>query len=328
VIDELQRDDAGAVLRLALRHVRRGEAKAVRVRRGVVLAAGDFSANDELARAHGRPPEVSAVEPIQPNATGDCLLLAMAIGAEAVGLDRGGGAGFRTVLAPYVAPDGGLLREGAMLVNKLGRRFGNELERWEIALAANDQPDHHAYIIFDARVAARIATAEEDHPPSRDGWFRNDKLFLGTFPGVAYAYIEDFRGTDYFYEGGTIRELADRAGLPVDALAEEAEQFSAAAKAGAGDRFGRDPIGPGVSEPPFYAVGPIHPIITFSAGGLRVDAAMHVLDGDGRPIPHLYSCGANAEALVFLGGHGHHLAWAFGTGRIAGTNAAAERPVE
>jgi len=51
---------------------------------------------------------------------------------------------------------------------------------------------------------------------------------------------------------------------------------------------------------------------------------MHVLDQQGRPIPHLYAAGVNAEAGVFLGGHGHHLAWAFGTGMIAGANAAAE----
>jgi fumarate reductase flavoprotein subunit len=69
-------------------------------------------------------------------------------------------------------------------------------------------------------------------------------------------------------------------------------------------------------------MGPVKPVIIFSAGGLSVDREMRVLDEQGRAIPGLYAAGANAEAGVFLGGHGHHLAWAFGTGMIAGRNAA------
>lgn len=325
VIDEIERDDAGGVSRILLRHSRRGETSALRVCQAVVLAAGDFSANDELAREHGRSPEVSAVEALQPNATGDGIALAMAIGADATGLDRGGGPAFRTVLPPYSAPDRRLFVEGAILVNRLGQRFANELDR--PAQAANEQPDRMVFVVFDGRLAERIATAQDDRPPSRDGWYREDRLFLSTFPGVAYAYLDDYRGTDYLFEADTIAGLADRTGLPAADFESEIERFNAFATAGQDERWGREPVGPGIVQPPFFAVGPVRPIITFSAGGLRVDTEMHVLDKDGAAIPRLYSCGANAEARVFLGGHGHHLAWAFGTGRIAGRNAATEQPV-
>jgi fumarate reductase flavoprotein subunit len=325
VIDELGRDDAGNLSRVLLRHDRRGETSAVRVCRAVVLAAGDFSANDELARAHGRTPEVSAVDALQPNATGDGIALAMAVGAGATGLDRGGGPAFRTVLPPYSAPDRQIFVEGAILVNRLGQRFADELGR--PAEPANEQPDRMVYAVFDGRLAGRIATAQDDAPPARDGWRRKDRLFLSTFPGVAYAYLDEYRGTDYFFEADTVAGLAEQAGLPPSELETAIERFNASAAAGRDEQWGRDPVGPGLPEPPFYAVGPLKPIINFSAGGLRVDTEMHVLDEAGAAIPRLYSCGANAEARVFLGGHGHHLAWAFGTGRIAGGNAAAEAPV-
>ncbi|HJO05389.1 MAG TPA: FAD-dependent oxidoreductase [Acidobacteriota bacterium] len=322
VFDELERDGGHGVSRILLRHDRRGETRAVRVRKAVVLAAGDFSANDELARRYGRPPEVSAVQALQPNATGDGITIAMGIGAGTAGLDRGGGPAFRTVLPPYSAPDRRLFVEGAILVNRLGQRFANELD--QPAAAAADQPAQQAFLIFDGRLAERIATSDQDRPPSRDGWYREDRPFLSTFPGVAYAYLDDYRNADYLFEAESIAGLAKRTGLPPAEFEAEIERFSASATAGRDERWGRQSMGSGIVRPPFFAIGPLKPIINFSAGGLRVDREMRVLDEEGGVIPRLYSCGANAEARVFLGGHGHHLAWAFGSGRIAGRNAAQE----
>lgn len=325
-VDEIQRSDAGAVSMLAVRHVRSAQPRAVLARRAVVLAAGDFSGNDELGKTYGRPPEVSAIPPLQLNATGDGHQLGLSLGAAAVAMERTGFPNFRTVLAPYVEPDRSLFVEGAILVNLDGCRFANELGRAE--LATDHQRGHMAYVVFDSRVADRIATAGEDSPRSRDGWYRNNKVFMSTFPGVAYAYLDDFRQhTGYLFEAATSSELAAKLTLPPGQLERTLETFNAAARGDCGDAFGRDILGPGVGVPPFYAVGPIRPILVFSGGGLRIDHEMHVLDEAGRPIPHLYACGSNAEAGVFLGGHGHHLAWAFGTGLIAGHNATAESPV-
>jgi hypothetical protein len=39
-------------------------------------------------------------------------------------------------------------------------------------------------------------------------------------------------------------------------------------------------------------------------------------------IPGLYAAGSNGQGGVLLEGHGHHLGWAFISGRIAGRNAA------
>lgn len=322
-IYELQREGDGPVSIVSLGPARGSQRRAVRARKAVILAAGDFSANDELARAHGRPPEISAFDPIRTYATGEGVRLATAIGAATVAMERTGFPNFRTVTPPYCSPEVELFRAGAILVNREGKRYTNELGR--AVFDTNQQPGKTAHLIFDAKVAARVATAAEDTGPSRDGWHRNGKTFLCTFPAVAYAYIDDLlTQTDYLVTAPTLRALAEKAQLPADALEREAAAYNALVRDGGADPFGRTELGGGVSEPPYYAFGPIKPFLIFSGGGLAVDRDMHVLDASGAPIPHLYACGANAEAGVFLGGHGHHLAWAFGTGRVAGQNAMRE----
>lgn len=319
-IYELQRDGDGPVSVVSVGPVHGAQRHAVRARKAVILAAGDFSANDELAHKHGRPPAISAFDPIRGYATGEGILLATAVGAATVAMERTGFPNFRTVSPPYCSPEATLFGAGAILVNRDGRRFTNELAR--PVFEANEQPGKTAMVIFDAKVAARIGTAAEDSAPSRDGWYRNNKTFLCTFPGVAYAYIDDLlTKSDYLVTAQSIGALAEAAQLPVEALRQEIAAYNAIADSNHADVFGRPDVGEGVSEPPFYAFGPIKPFLIFSGGGLSVNREMHVLDTDGRPIPQLYACGVNAEAGVFLGGHGHHLAWAFGTGRIAGQNA-------
>ena len=324
-IQELERDENDNVSRLVTRHVRRHEFKAVRARRGVVLATGYFAANDELARAHGRPAEVSGVEPLLEGATGDGIVLATALGAATGGMGSGDTPSFRTAMPPYVRPEPRLFWEGAVLVNAEGRRFTNELDAPE--LATSRQPRGTAFMIFDARLAARVATADEDSPGTRDGWLRNDKLFLSTFPGIAYAYIDDFRErTDYFYESDTLAGLADQLRVPAAALEEDMHHTAKATAGTRPDTFGRTTAGPGVSEPPFYAIGPLRPNIG-SSGGLKIDRDMRVIDVEGKAIPHLYAAGINGASNTLIAGHGHALSWAFTSGHIAGENAAAEAPV-
>ena len=324
-VHELQRDGSGAVVAVSIRGIRSNQTKAVKVNRAVILAAGDFSANDELARQNGRPPQVSAIDPIRSYATGDGILLATAVGAGTVAMHRTGSPNFRTCLPPYCSPAQELFQLGGILVNRNGRRFTDELA--QPVFASNDQPGKTAMLIFDATVAGHVATADEDDGSIRDGWYRNGKISLCTFPALAYAYIADLlEHTEYLIAASSLAQLAEKTGLPASALESDIAGYNKAVRGEQKDSVGRTQFGAEVSKRPFYAFGPIKPFLIFSGGGLSVDREMHVLDEEGRVIPHLYAAGVNGEAGVFLGGHGHHLAWAFGTGRIAGKNAAAERP--
>ena len=77
------------------------------------------------------------------------------------------------------------------------------------------------------------------------------------------------------------------------------------------------------ARPPFLLLGPIHSYVVLTDGGLAVSTKMEVLDRAGKPIPSLYAAGSTGQGGLLLRGHGHHLAWAFVSGRIAGASASA-----
>ncbi len=317
----LAADADGAVSGAALADVTGAGRRDVEVGGGVVLATGYFSANGQMSRAHGRPLEYDDVEPLFDGATGDGVTLASALGAATAGMHAGAPPHFRTVAKPYIHPPAGIFAAGAILINRDGHRYVNELEGAE--LATSRQPGRVGFVVFDSHLAARVATADSDVPPPRDGWYRQGKMFLSTFPEIGYAYLEDYRQrTGYFVEAANAAQLAEFIRAPASAVRRTLDRLNEAAAGRAPDPFGRDLDGIGPFAPPFHALGPIKAVLG-SSGGLRVDREMRVLNGEGRPIPCLYAAGMTGSSNVLIAGHGHALAWTFATGRIAGANAAA-----
>jgi fumarate reductase flavoprotein subunit len=129
--------------------------------------------------------------------------------------------------------------------------------------------------------------------------------FISTAPGIAYAYLADYRRNraDLCTEAASTETLAMKLGMDPAALARSAE---------------------GLGAGPCLALGPVRSVFVHAEGGLRVDEDHRVLDGDGRPIAGLRAAGSTGQGGLLLKGHGHHLAWAFVSGRRAGRLAARE----
>ena len=129
--------------------------------------------------------------------------------------------------------------------------------------------------------------------------------FISTAPGIAYAYLSDYRRgrRDIFHSKPTLAGLARQLGMEEEALALAAVGLGAA---------------------PFIALGPVKSYIIFTDGGLAVNERLQVLGPQDWPIAGLYAAGAAGQGGLLLKGHGHHLGWAFTSGRIAGRNAALE----
>ncbi|MBS4049322.1 MAG: FAD-dependent oxidoreductase [Alphaproteobacteria bacterium] len=197
----------------------------------------------------------------------------------------------------YLSPEPTMFREGAILVNREGRRFTDEHDKPNFAFG--NQPEKQAFIVFDDEVAKKFSK-----------W----PYFISTAPGVAYAYFQDYKRTrpDLYAKGNTPAELAAAVGLPTDQLMDEIAKYNAEAK-----KSGRQPLAKG----PFHALGPVKSYIILTDGGLTVNRNHQVTRKDGTIVEGLYAVGSAGQGGLLLEGHGHHLAWAFTSGRLAAKHA-------
>jgi len=299
---------------------------------GIILATGDYSGASDLKTAFGKP-DLADVEPVAATSTGDGYRFGMALGGTVANGDIIRGPIMRFVppreanyiqrIPPYrivgtaiafamrvmppfllrpflmkflttvLGPSPELFKSGAVLINQEGRRFTDELRGPAAAVA--EQPGKNAYIVFDQALATKFS-----------GW----PHFISTAPGIAYAYIDDYRRCrkDIFRSAGTVDELAHQLGMPSAQLGETLQQYNAV------ERGERPPVAQGL----FYALGPVRSYVVFTEGGLRVSERLEVLREDGSAIDGLYAVGSVGQGGLLLEGHGHHLGWAFISGRIAG----------
>lgn len=317
-------------------------ANRIRAKRGVILASGDFSSAPLAFKQRFMSGPLLEIGGINPFSTGDGQRMGEEIGAVVVNGDLAWGPEIR-FLAPrrssfiaklptsrwfaylllsamrslpqavvrpfllgfvttFLAPSHRLFESGAILVNTKGERFCDELDRPQDHVGR--QPDQNAFIIFDNAVAERFGS-----------W----PNYISTAPGVGHAYLPDYARSrpDVYATADSIGALAQKLGVPPDALAETVRGHDEQLAAGTATSD-RRPIAKG----PFHALGPAKSWIVFSDGGLKIDRDFRVVDRDGHPIVGLYAAGSAGQGGLLLEGHGHHLGWAFTSGRLAGRNAA------
>ena len=304
-----------------------GREQILSARKAVILAAGDYAASAEWKAALGAA-AVADVESVNPTSTGDGFRLGVDAGGSVLNGDIVRGPIMRFVpprkrnllqqlpphkfmarvivsavrwmphalLRPFLTsfittalgPSPELFAAGAILVNAHGDRFTDE--RQSPASLVFRQPGGNAYIVLDAKRARMF-----EHWPN----------FVSTAPNVAYAYLSDYKRSraDIYREASTVEDLARQLGMKPDTLAASLRTANA-------------------SDGPFVALGPVRSYVVFTDGGLRISKSMEVLDAASEPIPGLYAAGSNGQGGLLLEGHGHHLGWAFVSGRIAGRNAA------
>ncbi|MBV9785196.1 MAG: FAD-dependent oxidoreductase [Acidisphaera sp.] len=280
--------------------------RAIRARRGVVLATGGFARDARLreqlfpaaARPHSLAPESN---------TGDGVKAALRSGAA---LDDGAeNAGLwmpcsmrkykdgTVALFPHIVLD--RAKPGLIAVNASGRRFVNEADSYHDFVTAMLEADCTtrsvpAYLICD-RSFIRDYGLGLVHPRAR----------------ALSAFIED----GYLVQAPTLRVLAGKIGVDADGLEATVAQHNEDARAGVDQAFGRGssdlnrvngdasnepnpcmrPIGPG----PFYALA-VWPADLATSAGLSADGDGRVLGPDGRGIPGLFACG-NDMASIFRG---------------------------
>lgn len=302
-----------------------------------VLATGDYSASAAMVEKYISAEATKAI-PVNPASTGDGHRMALALGARIlngrvalvairfpqpehpslmqsvpplrllarlmrIAYERLPEAIIRPFVMAFITsvlqPSQAIYEAGAILVNREGRRFGDETG--DLALALSQQPGGAAFMLLDRRIAERFSR-----------W----PHFVSTAPGAGYAYVQDYRRhrRDLWHQGNTLEALARSLGVPEDALQKSVSEYNQTVAGRARGALG---------EPPFYALGPLKTWLAFTDGGLAIDSGLRVLDREDKPIPGLYAAGSVGQGGMLLDGHGHHIGWAFTSGRIAGRQASA-----
>jgi len=306
-VTTLFQDDSGRIQGVEVRERYKhgdetsGKVKAIRARKGVILATGGFSKDEPFRKA--QDPRLAAEFNVdstnQPGATSEAMREAMRIGGNPVHLswiqlgpwasadEQGFGVGSMfSILAAFPF--------GFMVDADTGKRFVNELA--------------------DRKTRADIMLTRKRPPVVITD--QNGVEFASTLPQC----LE--RGVVKKYD--SIEEVAAANDIPVSALTETLGKYNGYVAKGEDVEFGkRFREGHGQLKAPFYAIR-LWPKVHHTMGGLQIDTEARVISNDTwKPIDGLYAAGevcggvhgasrlgscAIAECLVF--------------GRIAGKVAA------
>lgn len=251
----------GAGVAVGVRYTHFGEARFVRARSGVVLAAGGFAMNQAMLEQYcPRLAAAGVTRQGNPNDDGGGINLGIAAGGRALHMDGA------LITSPFYPPES-LLK--GILVNKNGERFINEdCYHARTTAACLEQPDGIAYLICDNATFGRPLFQFQQ---LIDAW-------------ETVARMEADLGIP---EGALQQTLA------------EYNRHAAAGEDPAFHKYG-DWLQP-LTESPFAAIDCSFNEATyvgFTLGGLEVDAEGRVLKGDGSAVPGLYAAGACASNIA------------------------------
>lgn len=257
--------------------------------KAVVNAAGGFGANNDLVASYV-PRLKGFATTNHPGATGDGIKMAKDAGAALIQMEE-------IQTHPTVVPKvGEMITEavrgnGAVLINKDGKRFFNELDtRDAVSAAILKQKDGVAYLFFDSDMQKSLKATN--------------------------GYIKQ----PYCLSGETLDEVAGKMGVDAATLKATMEDWKKG-KAASKDAFGRADMPRDLDKGPFYAIL-VTPAVHHTMGGIKIDSKTQVYNTKGQIIPGLFAAGeitGGVHGGNRLGGNAQADIVTFG--RIAGQQA-------
>ncbi|MFF3372410.1 FAD-dependent oxidoreductase [Streptomyces sp. NPDC002680] len=279
-----------------------------------LLATGGFQGDPALRTEHIHPQAADIGLRANPYSRGDGLALGSAAGAAFGRKD----AGFYGHLMPAGVSLADPARfvdlalyysEHALLFDTTGERFVDETVGDHLTtMALLERPGARGLLVADARVHREWISASYV-----EGIPGVDKFQLCHRAGARSAVAESL---DDF------ASMPEEWGYPGAVIRDRIREFNSAASKGGAPVPGRLLDARPLDEPPFYVVEAA-PAITFTFGGLLIDAGAHALsadsDGHGR-IPGLLAAGADAGGLyrrAYAGGLAPALVFGLAAARTA-----------
>lgn len=275
-------------------------AKAIRARRGVVLATGGFSYDAKL-RARYLPANTGPSSAASKSNTGDGLRLGLAAGARMpedhinnafwVPSSRFVRDDGTPAVYPHTVTDRG--KPGVIAVDGRGRRFVNEAQSYHEFVQAMFRADAiPAWLVCD-----------------REAMWRYGLGAVRPFTRRLVPYIE--RG--YLKQAASVAGLASMIGIDAAAFEATLNRFNADVRTGVDSEFGKgsnayhkyvgdaahvpNPCLAPIVTPPFYAVA-VYPGDLGTSAGLITNEHAQVLDDAGHVIEGLYACGNDMSSIM------------------------------
>ena len=268
--------------------------------KGVILTTGGFGANVEMREKYNSIwPTLGANVPTtnSPAITGDGIVMAEAIGANLVGMDK---IQLLPVADPVTGETNTRIGNGTSpYINKEGVRFVAEDSRRDVMAAAIlNQTDSVCWLISSQKNSELDENMVNAYGLTRDFLLESGK-----------AYMAD-----------TLEELAVMIDLDPDVLVDSINKFNEAFDSGVDGEFGRKVFDPNfrIDDPPYYACLRA-PAVHHTMGGIEIDDQTHVYHTNGSIIPGLYAAGEVTGGIH--GGNrlgGNAITDAITFGRIAG----------
>jgi 3-oxosteroid 1-dehydrogenase len=266
-------------------------------KRGVILAAGGFEAN-QVMREQYLPHPTDTAWSVAPGCNrGDGIRAGQAAGAAVEFMHLTWGT--PSMPTPGMSNTPGLFMErhlpGCVVVNGQGRRFVNEAVAYtEFVYAMIDDHEKNGaavpcWLIFDATYRKKYPVG-----PIMPSTVQPDRKLPKAWENTAY------------WKADSLNALAEKIGVDADGLAQSVADINRFAQTGVDEQFGKggnafdryygdphvspNPCLASIEKPPFYAVL-AYPGEIGTKGGLVTDEAARVLTEDGKIIPGLYATG-------------------------------------
>jgi len=284
-----------------------------KARKAVIIASGGFVNNPEMVEEFRGRTYAEKCIPMTRGHTGEGIKMAMAIGVATRNIGTAAIASIpvdantkrlQSLLINHVVSGGILVnQEGKRFVNESVPKFGSNPKRPFIGEAAFRQPGDYVFVVYDSNIKEKIEL-------------------------VDWSLYQE-------YKAETIEELAKQLGIDPKALAQTVREYNEDI-----DRFGYDtklgrkvlghpPNAPliKIEKPPFLAIKGVSSFTSFK-GGLKINPEAQAIDIYGNVVPGLYAAGEVTGGWFSEGVYldGTMTSVSLTMGRIAGINAAAEKP--
>lgn len=229
--------------------------------KAVIIATGGFGASPEMVVKY-KPELVGFGTTNHKGATGDAFAWIEKFDGALTQMDE-------IQTHPTVVPANGVMiteavrGNGAIMVNREGKRFGSEMATRDVmSKDILNQTGKTAYLVFDTSVRKSLKAIE--------------------------GYVKQGLLT----EGETPEALAEKLGIPAAEFAATIKNYNEIQKSGNDTEFGRkaSEMPRALEEGPYFAVE-VGPAIHHTMGGIKINPDAEVLDSKGNVIPGLYAAG-------------------------------------